>query len=254
LGPIRQVQYHEHLEKCDFRNATSLRDFSALGACRSLTSLDISGCRAAVPSHVSEVLQENVSLVKFTFGHAMTPVTLETSMTTANVSGHALGAAGAVILAAFLPKCKDLVSLTMHKYALPIHDIKTKPELDLSGKELNELDAIVIAALIRSNPRLRKLVLSENRILTKQAGQALSNALAADPVLTELDISNNGYRGCDSAGFAESFAGVVGSNGSLSKLDISGNSLFASGAKYIAEALEANVSSVEERRVVPNST
>ena len=37
----------------------------------------------------------------------------------------------------------------MHKYKLPIKEIKTAKELDLSNKELNALDAIVIAALIQ---------------------------------------------------------------------------------------------------------
>ena len=38
--------------------------------------------------------------------------------------------------------------LTMHKYKLPIKEIKTAKELDLSNKKLNLLDAIVIAELI----------------------------------------------------------------------------------------------------------
>jgi hypothetical protein len=39
----------------------------------------------------------------------------------------------------------------MHKFPLPIHDIKTKAELDLSGKELGALGAVVIAALLPLN-------------------------------------------------------------------------------------------------------
>ena len=42
-----------------------------------------------------------------------------------------------------------LAFLTMHKYKLPIKEIKTAKELDLSNKELSLLDAIVIAALIK---------------------------------------------------------------------------------------------------------
>ena len=42
-----------------------------------------------------------------------------------------------------------LAFLTMHKYKLPVKEIKTAKELDLSNKELNALDAIVIAALIQ---------------------------------------------------------------------------------------------------------
>ena len=39
----------------------------------------------------------------------------------------------------------------MYKFPLPIQDIKTKIELNFSGKELCSLDAIVIAALLPLN-------------------------------------------------------------------------------------------------------
>ena len=42
-------------------------------------------------------------------------------------------------------------AVIVHKFPLPIQDIKTKAELDLSGKELNHLDAIIIAALLPLN-------------------------------------------------------------------------------------------------------
>ena len=38
--------------------------------------------------------------------------------------------------------------LKMDRYELPVHEIKTATELDLSNKDLGYLDAIVIAALI----------------------------------------------------------------------------------------------------------
>ena len=41
-----------------------------------------------------------------------------------------------------------LAFLTMHKYKLPVKEIKTAKELDLSNKELIDIDAIVISALI----------------------------------------------------------------------------------------------------------
>jgi hypothetical protein len=42
-------------------------------------------------------------------------------------------------------------TVIVHKFPLPIQDIKTKAELDLSGNELNHLDAIIIAALLPLN-------------------------------------------------------------------------------------------------------
>ena len=46
------------------------------------------------------------SLSKLTFGRASQLVTMERSMTKADISGKMLGASGAVIVAAFLPKCR----------------------------------------------------------------------------------------------------------------------------------------------------
>jgi hypothetical protein len=44
-----------------------------------------------------------------------------------------------------------LSTVTIYKFPLPIQDIKTKIELNFSGKELCSLDAIVIAALLPLN-------------------------------------------------------------------------------------------------------
>ena len=46
------------------------------------------------------------SLSKITFGGARQLVTMESSMTKADISGKMLGASGAMIVAAFLPKCR----------------------------------------------------------------------------------------------------------------------------------------------------
>ena len=43
------------------------------------------------------------------------------------------------------------MTVTINNFALPIQDIKTKPELDFSGKGLRFGDAIIIAALIPLN-------------------------------------------------------------------------------------------------------
>ena len=42
-------------------------------------------------------------------------------------------------------------TVTINTFALPIQDIKTKSELDFSGKGLRVEDAIIIAALIPLN-------------------------------------------------------------------------------------------------------
>ena len=44
-----------------------------------------------------------------------------------------------------------MMKLKIHKYELPIQEIKAVTELDLSKKEFNSKDAIVIAALLPLN-------------------------------------------------------------------------------------------------------
>ena len=65
-----------------------------------------------------------------------------------------LGVAGAQILAAFMStklfNAKGaLASLKINSYVLPVQEIKTATELDLSGKGLKSTDATVISALIQ---------------------------------------------------------------------------------------------------------
>jgi hypothetical protein len=69
----------------------------------------------------------------------------------------------------------------MHKFPLPIQDIKTKAELDLSGKELNHLDAIVIAALLPLNVSRAIIWISLLSLIS----------LVDKGALTALDISRN---------------------------------------------------------------
>ena len=68
--------------------------------------------------------------------------------TEANLSGLGMDAADAAVLADDIQDKGALAFLTMHKYKLPVKEIKTAKELDLSNKELIAIDAIVIAALI----------------------------------------------------------------------------------------------------------
>ena len=46
---------------------------------------------------------------------------------------------------------RALTSVKVNRYAIPVKDIKTKPALDLSSKELKVEDAIIIAALLPLN-------------------------------------------------------------------------------------------------------
>ena len=74
-----------------------------------------------------------------------------TSITELNLAKNCIDAADATILAPAISDNGALSTITVHKFPLPIQNIKTKAELDLSGKELNYLDAIIIAVLLPLN-------------------------------------------------------------------------------------------------------
>jgi hypothetical protein len=63
-------------------------------------------------------------------------------------SSQSLRAGDAVLLASDIQDMGSLSKLKMDRYELPVQEIKTATELDLSNKGLGELDAIVIAVLI----------------------------------------------------------------------------------------------------------
>ena len=83
----------------------------------------------------------------------------------------------------------------------------------------------------------------------KEAGKALANALSANTVLKELDVSSNIWQEDpfrdwnetgDGPGFAKELAIGVRASETLMKFNISNNNLFAAGGKAIAEALAGN--------------
>jgi hypothetical protein len=91
---------------------------------------------------------------------------------------------------------------------------------------------------------LRTLILKGNKLLTKEAGKALAQALAGNSVLAELDVSGNNWldrrygslRG-DGPGFAQELAVGIRDNGALTSLNLASNRLGAEGAKIIAAIL-----------------
>jgi tetratricopeptide (TPR) repeat protein/predicted Ser/Thr protein kinase len=77
-------------------------------------------------------------------------ITKETSRNL-DVSDKELGPADAALLAGIICNNGPISTVIVHKFPLPVQDIKTKAELDLSGKELNHLDAIIIAVFLSLN-------------------------------------------------------------------------------------------------------
>ena len=98
---------------------------------------------------------------------------------------------------------------------------------------------------------MTKLLMADNGLCNKEAGEALANMLASNTTLKELDVSNNTYYKCDSPGFAQELAIGVKNNRALTSLDISNQvnengwgGIGAEGAKHIAEAIKVNVRSL----------
>jgi hypothetical protein len=58
---------------------------------------------------------------------------------------------GVTALANAIPGMRDISTVVVNTFPLPIQDIKVKAELDFSDKKLKAEDAIIIAALISSN-------------------------------------------------------------------------------------------------------
>jgi Ran GTPase-activating protein (RanGAP) involved in mRNA processing and transport len=86
-----------------------------------------------------------------------------------------------------------------------------------------------LALGIKDNGALLVLSLKDNRLLTAEAGKNLSDMIATNTVLNELDLSSNSWKDCygdwqgDGPGFARELAVGIRDNGALIKLDISGN-------------------------------
>jgi hypothetical protein len=104
----------------DLRGCSMLHDVGCLAKLEQMQALDIAGCTGLLEqisvAKLAAVLKfcSTKSLAKLTFGadsSELSPVTVESSMVEADLSNHGLGCAGAVILAAFLPKCQALTAL-----------------------------------------------------------------------------------------------------------------------------------------------
>jgi Ran GTPase-activating protein (RanGAP) involved in mRNA processing and transport len=75
----------------------------------------------------------------------------KTSLKELNLSSNGFKGGGAKLLADGILGNGTLTTVIMHTFPLPIEDIKTNAELDLSGNGLVCLDAIVLAALLPLN-------------------------------------------------------------------------------------------------------
>jgi hypothetical protein len=127
---------------------------SCLVGLEQMQELNISGCTGIDAKTVATVVAQNRTLSALILGDIMGgPATLEIGVTEADFSDKNLGIKGAIIISAWIThKDKGAISTAVvNTFPLPIQDIKSKAELDFSGKELTVEDIIIIAALIPSN-------------------------------------------------------------------------------------------------------
>jgi hypothetical protein len=155
-----------------------------------------------------------------------------------DMSGKMWGAEDAIMLIAEIVDNGALSYLSLSKNALltkeagkVIGDMlkgnSTLKEFDLSsnydyhsGAKDGPGFAQELADGIKDNGALSTLSLKDNRLLTAEAGKILSDMLAANTVLKELDLSSNrwydrGWKG-DGPGFAQQLAVGIKDNGALS--------------------------------------
>jgi hypothetical protein len=139
-------------------------------------------------------------------------------------------------------------------------------EADLSGLGMDGDDASILASELPDKRALSVLSLKDNRLLTTEAGKILSDMVAANTVLKELDLSSNNWTNDYGEtqgygpGFAQELAVGIRDNGAIStvivntfplpiqdikskaELDFSGKKLQVEDVIIIAALIPSNVS------------
>ena len=115
-------------------------------------------------------------------------------------------------------------------------------EFDLSGFN-------ALAEAVKTNTKLRTLMLSDNTITGRAGGEILSSILEHNTVLTMLDVSRNGQTPSDDGtDFAQALSVGLKANISLEHLKITHSALGKpqvgepSGIQVMSEALSIHVS------------
>jgi Ran GTPase-activating protein (RanGAP) involved in mRNA processing and transport len=171
-------------------------------------------------------------------------VTLNRGMTAAGLSGLQLGAYGAYMTAAFLPRCPALATLdlsanniggcrassleAMHKLASALRTSSSLAELIISDNALGHGTAKVLASAVRSSTCLRTLDVSNNKFTEM------------DPSQIENEDEDGDGEQADMAGVIE-LADAVKVNHALSKVTFSGESNSSKPATIDVTMVQADV-------------
>jgi Ran GTPase-activating protein (RanGAP) involved in mRNA processing and transport len=216
----------------------------ALAVNTALSSLDISKNRLGAlrgthgARHIANALQLNTTLAQLTISGDEVysrPLALDAAMTRCDMSESGVEPAGAILLAAFLPRCRNLTCL------------------NVLGNSIGPAQAQELVEAMDSHPHLRTLCgveegMSEvdvsHKGLTAGCFYLMANELNAADVTT-LDISNN-YASLGGMGGIVRLSEVLATNGTLTFLNISRNDLTGEygtkldGLEAFGRALETN--------------
>jgi hypothetical protein len=143
---------------------------------------------------------------------------------------------------------REIMAIAMHMGSMkilcevPFKD-KSLTELDVSGKNLGREGALVVAEYLDDNGALSVLSLKKNNLCSKEAGEALAQALAGNSTLRELDVSYNqspaGDKSArDGPGFAEELAVGIRDNGAVSVTSVTRDSLLAFYQEHCPQAAD----------------
>jgi Ran GTPase-activating protein (RanGAP) involved in mRNA processing and transport len=168
--------------------------------------------------------------------------------------------AGIIALANAIPDMGALLVLSLKDNGLGTKEAgKVLGEMLKANSVLKELDlssnyvrssrggdapgfAQELAVGIKDNRALSLLNLSANNMNGAEAGKALGNALAANTVLKELDLSGGKDRYGDPVpnmdiAFVKAFTPGLSDNGAMTSLNLASNELGVEGAKIIVACL-----------------
>jgi Ran GTPase-activating protein (RanGAP) involved in mRNA processing and transport len=204
---------------------------------------------------LSVLIEANPVITRLYLGEYL----LDVNMTEADLASidPPLTSSEVIVLSAFLQKCPVLSTLALHPapLPLPVADIRTLTELDLSGRELNVLDALTMAPMVKESMTVH-LNLANNLLtqdapppgekswFTYQAVDATLSGLVSlceachfNHHLQELDLSRNmiGPEG------AVALADALHDHPALHTLDVTRNAIGPAGLRHVVEAISGDI-------------
>jgi len=137
-----------------------------------------------------------------------------------DLSSYSLTLPQARRVALSLAQNAGLSTVRFDNHSLPVGDLREDEELEWDSEEYSDIDAIIIAELLKSNTEVKRLDLARNQI--GDAGAcALAAMLAANATIEYLNLESNTFGERGGIAFCE----VLGANSSVQYLNLMYNSV-----------------------------